>query len=356
MKQFLRTYVYGILFIIVFFGVITYLFGEEFTEFQKTQAEKQEYQKTLTESKNIFQHKDIVELGDDVILHSTPDLVFLEKLVNYIDSAEERVWLEVYIFTEKRILEALIRASNRGVDVKVLLENNPYMAPYLNNKHYTALKDTGVSVKWSDPLNYALNHSKFMIVDERVFVSTGNYSYSSFNSNRDIFLEVFHQEIVGELGRLFLHDYRHEPFGVLHPNIVLSPDNSRQKIESLFLGANEKIDMYFPYMSDEALLDLVIDTAERGVEIHFILGEDARENSHNEIIRLINAGVNIYFMRRPKLHAKTILMDDKILYIGSINFSFHSMNSNREVGLLLKDTGIITEFQKLFKKDISLLK
>jgi phosphatidylserine/phosphatidylglycerophosphate/cardiolipin synthase-like enzyme len=49
--------------------------------------------------------------------------------------------VEVYIFTETNMRDALIRAHGRGVDVKILLENNPYMAPYLNDKHYDAFKD-----------------------------------------------------------------------------------------------------------------------------------------------------------------------------------------------------------------------
>lgn len=331
---------------------MSYLFWGEFIEFQKSEKVKQEYQVLLADSNIVFHHSSLIELWDDIQLHYTPDLEFLEKLVADIDQAEERVWLEVYIFTEKRILEALIRAHNRGIDVKVLLENNPYMIPYINDKHYKALKESWVPVKWSDPLNYALNHSKFIIVDDTSYVSTGNYSFASFKSNRDIFLEIRHLEIVWELGALFEHDYNHEPFWVMHPNIVLSPDNSRQKIQSLFQEAQERIDMYFPYVSDTKLLELVIETAKRWIDIDFVIWEDAQESSSEEIQRLQDVWVRVYFMKKPKLHAKTVLMDEKVLYIGSINFSRHSMDLNREVGLLLKDMHIIQDFQDIFSRDI----
>jgi len=58
------------------------------------------------------------------------------------------------------------------VDVKILLENNPYQAPYLNDSHYNDFKDAGIDVRWSDPLNYSLNHAKLLIIDERTYVST----------------------------------------------------------------------------------------------------------------------------------------------------------------------------------------
>ena len=351
-----KKYIYLFLFFGVFFWLIFFLFWDEYKDFRENQLEITQYKQQLVEYHGNFHHEDIIKLWQSVYLHSTPDLEFLNKLVNHIDGADTRVWLEVYIFTEKRILESLIRAHKRGVNVKVLLENNPYMAPHLNNKHYETLQKAGIPVRWSDPLNYALNHSKFILIDEKVFISTGNYSYSSFNFNRDIFLEIHHKEIFDALKQLFLYDYNHTALWILHPNILISPDNSRQKIESLFTHATQSIDMYFPYIADRQLLALVIETAQRWIDIRFILWENAQENSQDEVKRLIDAWVDVFFMRRPKLHTKSILMDQEILYIWSINFSFHSMDSNREVWLLLKDAHIITEFKEIFDNDIFLLK
>ena len=118
-------------------------------------------------------------------------------------------------------------------------------------------------MKWSDPLNYALNHSKFIIIDDMSYVSTGNYSFASFNANRDIFLELREVSVVESLAELFDYDYNHTPFTVLHPNIITSPENSRQGIEGLFERAEDSIYMYFAYMSDRSLLEKVIKTAER---------------------------------------------------------------------------------------------
>jgi phosphatidylserine/phosphatidylglycerophosphate/cardiolipin synthase-like enzyme len=36
-------------------------------------------------------------------------------------------------------------------------------------------------------------------------------------------------------------------------------------------------------------------------------------------------------MKDPKIHAKSILFDEKYLYLGSINFSKYSLDSNREI-------------------------
>jgi len=339
------------LFVILFFWGLSYIFWDEYIDFRQMQQDVLEFQERVESSRDNFSYDDISEIWADITMHVTPDLEFLDKLVRDIDAAEERVWLEVYIFTEKRILAALKRAHKRWVDVKVLLENNPYMIPHINNKHYNALKDAWVPVKWSDPLNYALNHSKFIVIDDTTYVSTGNYSFASFNANRDIFLELSEESLVQSLAKLFDYDYNHIPYTVIHPNIITSPDNSRNRIEWLFTSAEESIYMYFAYMSDRSLLEKVIETAARWVEVHFITWEDTEKNAQDEVQRLRAAWVNMYFMRRPKLHTKAVLSDRKTLYIWSINFSYHSFDSNREVGILLRDTHIIQQFQKLFEED-----
>ncbi len=96
------------------------------------------------------------------------------------------MYVEVYIFTERDLRDALIRAYARGVDVKILLENNPYQAPYLNDDHFTSFQQAHIPVKWSDPLNYSLNHAKLLLIDDYAYISTGNFSYSLFTKNRDM--------------------------------------------------------------------------------------------------------------------------------------------------------------------------
>jgi cardiolipin synthase len=96
----------------------------------------------------------------------TPDKELLERLVSHIDKAQEKIYVEVYIFTEKKLRDALIRAHTRGIDVKILLENNPYQAPYINDSHFDAFEAAGIDVRWSDPLNYSLNHAKLLLIDD----------------------------------------------------------------------------------------------------------------------------------------------------------------------------------------------
>ena len=168
----------------------------------------------------------------------------------------------------------MIAAHERGVDVKILLENNPYQAPYLNDKHYNAFSDAWLDVIWSDPLNYSLNHSKLLIIDEKAYVSTWNFSYSLFKYNRDFIVSLSETEIVNTLEELFLLDFSHNKKWVYHENLVLSPDYAREKLSNLVQSAQKNIDFYFPYIADDTFEELLFHMADSGIQIRWIVEEN----------------------------------------------------------------------------------
>jgi phosphatidylserine/phosphatidylglycerophosphate/cardiolipin synthase-like enzyme len=53
----------------------------------------------------------------------------------------------------------------------------------------------------------------------------------------------------------------------------------------------------------------------------------------------------------PYLHAKMILIDHKILLLGSMNLSANSLDKNREIWILLTDPTLIQGFTAQFTKD-----
>jgi len=46
------------------------------------------------------------------------------------------------------------------------------MAYSINDKTYDELKKNNIEVIWSNTKNYALNHSKMLIIDDEVILST----------------------------------------------------------------------------------------------------------------------------------------------------------------------------------------
>jgi len=333
--------------------MFSYFYGDEYWDYKNTTTDYKVYEQQVELVNIDFTSQEIKEIWKNSQIFQTPDIELLDFFVWRIESSRERVYLEAYIFTEKRMRDAIIAAHNRWLDVKVLLENNPYKAPYLNDAHYTSLKDSGVDVRWSDPLNYSLNHAKMLIVDDETFVSTGNFSYSLFKYNMDFIISVWDEEIQRELEKLFLLDFYHEKWWVFHPNIVLSPDNSRVKITNLIANATQKIDFYFPYMADEALEKLLIQKAVDWIEVRGVVGKEFYKENFEHIKELKNSWLDIRPLSHSKLHAKTIIIDDKIMYIGSINFSSYSLDENREIWLLIRDASLVVSVTDMFSRDFT---
>lgn len=331
-------------------GVFGYFYGDEYREFYLQQKQYSYQQEILAEKLSGFSIDEVVPL-EHVKIQTTPSKDVLDVVVQKIDVAEKRVYLEVYIFTEKRIFQALKRAKNRGIDVRVILEKNPYKAPRLNDTRYDELEHIGIPVVWSSPDNYALNHTKMLIVDDEVVISTGNMSYSTFTKNRDFLVFVKDIHMLQVFEEVFHGDFKWQKVLPYHENIVLSPFYSRQKLSVLIDSAQTSIDMYFQYLKDDALREHVIKKALEWVKIRIVLDDDYMREHVDEVQELRSYGIEIDEYDSSVMHAKAILVDSEVLFIGSINFSNYSLDKNREVWILIRDTHVISDFQEVFDSD-----
>ncbi|MFH0835937.1 MAG: phospholipase D family protein [Candidatus Micrarchaeota archaeon] len=125
------------------------------------------------------------------------------RAVELIGSAQESVWVEMYLFTNTNLRKALLDAAGRGVEVRVLLE------PRVDSNFETArfLSERGISVKWA-PREFKLVHSKFVVVDgERVLVGSHNWSHSAWVDNREASVIVAGKAAVAGFEKVFESDW-----------------------------------------------------------------------------------------------------------------------------------------------------
>lgn len=355
--------IFPLLFMIVFIWVYSYFNGWEFLAHQEKNESISE-QKVVTQWKlEDFSLEKIREL-EDTEFYYTPYTWLLTKIVDKINDSKEKVYVEVYMLTETRIKAALIKAKARWVDVRVILEHSPYMAVTLNQKHFKELDEKWVDIVWSNPKNYALNHSKIMIVDDELILSTGNFTYSTFAHNRDLFLITKDENMVSIYTEVFLKDYEWEEFQIYDDNIILSPYSSRSKLSTMIEWAEYNIKMYAQYLKDEKLFSVLKKTAESWVSVEIVLSKNwytdyieknnicwvqegdrqCDEFVHKNMI--VSATTS-----KDKMHSKALLVDGKYLFIWSTNISTSSLDKNREMWILLSNTDIINKFVKVFEWD-----
>ena len=340
------------IFLFLLLTIFSLIFWKEYIEnYNKSSSETQETN-ILKQNISIFEVSQIKDLKETEFYY-TPYKPLLDKIVEKINNSKNKVYLEVYMLTETRIKQALVNAKKRWIEVKVLLERNPYKANNINNKHYKFLRENSVNVKWSNPDNFSLNHSKFIIIDEQIIISTWNFTYSTFSYNRDMFLFSKDKTLINTLTKIFEKDFVWEKTSLHEYNLVLSPNYSRNKFSKLFESAEKSIKMYFQYLKDEKLEELLIEKANSWIEIEVVVSESFYLEEKYKIKDLEKKGIKIKPLKKAKMHSKAILIDDKYLFIWSINFSSYSLDKNRELWVILTNKDIIEKFNKLFKKDFA---
>ena len=105
-------------------------------------------------------------------------------IVRRIGRAKERVQVQAYLFTDRRIANALLAARKRGVQVEVIGDEAQQRAGGL--PHLKALDRAGARVYLNGTL--AAAHDKIVIVDgasEAAAVITGSYNFTQAAQSRN---------------------------------------------------------------------------------------------------------------------------------------------------------------------------
>jgi cardiolipin synthase len=126
------------------------------------------------------------------------------EILQLINSAHESLYIEVYLLSSNSVVDALIAARERGVDVRVILEER--ITGNANPNSFSRLSSGGVDVCWASK-EYKLTHSKYIIVDgKKALVGSHNLSDAAFKENRETSLLV-EGNVVSYLTEYFLADW-----------------------------------------------------------------------------------------------------------------------------------------------------
>lgn len=268
---------------------------------------------------------------DDDSLLTLPDKKVKYQIIDTINNAKNRIWIETYMWTDKDILKSVIDAHRRWVDVRIILERNVYDLPRVNIPILSELQKSWVPVKYADSYRFTFTHAKFWIIDDRYFISTWNFTRSFFESNRDFIFSGWDSESLVFLTQLFEWDFSYLWIdnGLIPNSIVLSPIDSRKKIEHLLGSAKKSIVIYNQTLTDSAILNILEDKNKQGIDIEICTAdnESNKESSSWSELSWVTT-------KKPYLHGKVIIIDKDILFLWSQNLTKNSLENNREVGII----------------------
>ncbi len=273
-------------------------------------------------------------------------------IIDAIKNAQKEILVEMYLLSDKYVIESLIESRAKGIAVDVMLEEHPFGGGNINTKTKAELESHDIAFKWTNS-DFALTHEKAIVIDSSTaLILTQNLTTSSFDKNREYNLINKDPKDVMEIKNIFISDWErkdHTPTTDTH--LVISPSFSRPAITSLINSAAHEIDIEIESFNDKGIASLLKSVA-KNVNIKLIIPPLKEINSNSEVARdLLNSGISVKTLSSPYVHAKLILVDNSKAYVGSINLSAQSMDENREVGMILTQKDIIDSLQSSFSKD-----
>lgn len=342
-----------LLFLLPFFLVSC---GDEYWNFHAQKKNFSVQEKQTESAREQFAAERIEDREVEILM--TPDIKVLDRIISMIDSAKTRVNVEVYILTEKRIIKALQDAKMRGVDVQVILEKNVFWGTSINSKTLKTLAGSGVQVTYDNSDLYNFVHAKFLLIDDAYIITTGNLSHTSFVSNREMYVIGKNSSDKTVLDQIFAADFVGREIMGSTTNLVISPIDSRKKIETLLWSASTEVLMYTETFDDPVIMDILAAKRKQKIPVIVCMTDPKKINANTlAIAELKMRGVDARSTKKPVIHAKSVLVDSKYSYIGSENFTANSLDENREIGILLKvRPEIEKKWRQAFESDCPAMK
>ncbi len=119
------------------------------------------------------------------LLWLLPDPTAIQELVHRIDRASSSIFVAMFTLTQTDLIDALIRAKERGVTVKLAIDR--YTARGASKKSVQKLQDVGLEILHSAGL--PLLHHKWAYIDQKeLILGSTNWTEAAFRKNDDLLL------------------------------------------------------------------------------------------------------------------------------------------------------------------------
>lgn len=296
-------------------------------------------------------------------IYITPDKNY-ERITREIAAAKKSIRIQNFHITHPEIVDSLIakRKADPGVKIQVMMDkgNNP--------KIKEQLEQGKVEVAYGSP-RFSITHSKMFVIDGKLsFISTINLT-RHLAKTRDVGLFFEDKETADSLEKIFAMDWKNadskeksSPLGISDA-IVLSPTNSRAKLTQFISGAKKSLKIQTENLVDMSITEEIIRAHKRGVDVDLVIPRCSLTGGAVNLRAaeaLYKEKVNIRMMPHPSsgtvpyIHAKFMIADDKLTFVGSENFSGNSLDRAREIGVIAEMGPLAKTLNDVFESDLAL--
>ena len=280
----------------------------------------------------------------------------VSPILQVIKNAHQIVHLNVYYLSDRPILNALKMAHERGVKVDVIIDGKPYgMKPWKVAQEEKRIAGTGAVVKLapgrfeSSGHDYRFDHAKYVCNGSECEIGTANFDWSAFHKNREYLYVTQNPTVVKAANAVFSADWSNQRApAYAHQVLVLSPGTSAAQLIQV-ISQPGTVDMESEEMGPyQPILNAI---ARKGKLARVILPANINAEGKRDVAFLKQHGVQVRLLPiRPRyMHAKMIVGSAEG-FVGSENYTQTSLESNREIGLLL-DGQSLGALRVQFEKD-----
>ncbi len=319
-----------------------------------------------------------------------------EALLSDIASAQYHIHILYYIVRDdelgKRIADALIERAQAGVSVRFLYDDMG--SRRLSRQFLRRLKEAGVIIasffpslipKINFKINYR-NHRKLAIIDGKIgYIGGFNIGdeylgkKQRFGYWRDTHLRITGESVRNMQTRFILdwnqaskhHILQYEPTyyqaipaGDVGVQIVSSgPDSEWEQVKygyiKMIMEAEKYVYIQTPYfIPDESLADAVRIAALAGIDVRIMIPNKPDHPfvywaTYSYLGEMLEAGAKVYIYQNGFLHAKTIMVDDKLASVGTANIDVRSFRLNFEVNAFLYSEEVTKRLLEDFETDMN---
>ncbi|MDH6133760.1 hypothetical protein P3T37_003158 [Kitasatospora sp. MAA4] len=278
-------------------------------------------------------------------------------IYNFVNSATKSIDVTIYELRDTTLVNDLVAKEKAGVAVRVILDSQHSS---IDGAAYTALSAGGVGVTYSSSA-YVYTHQKTITVDgAKSYISTGNFDTVYYATSRDYGVFDTDANDVNAIEQVFAADYAKTAITPSDgDDLVWSPTDSQTRLLNLISGAQHTLDVQEEEFGDTALINAIVADEQRGVTVR-VVAENENNTYTTDLNEITAAGGKVTTYTSSTgfyVHAKAIVADygtsTAKAFAGSENFSDNSLNHNRELGLIVSDSGVVNGLESTISADFN---
>ncbi len=320
---------------------------------------------------------------------------FFPVMLQEIALAKKTITFETYIWESGHIsnkfIEALSERARAGVKVRIIADGMGTLKLYRSDRQ--RMREAGIEIygygreHWYDikPNINHRTHRKLLIIDGKVGFTGGMCVADAWlgNATHDKVWRETQVRIEGpavrQMQAIFAMNWLQTTSGLMLGDDFFPPlekagnaaaqcfrSGPNEGPEYARLGylfaiatARKSIDIGHAYfVPDELAIKMLVEARARGVRVRVIvpaindskMGRAAARSTWGELLK---AGVEFHLFQPSMFHAKTMVVDEILLTIGSANFDNRSFSINDEVTLNVLDRAVAKKNLEVFNRDLA---